>query len=365
MLRSRRLEEPLAAPRRPEGRRTVWPAGRRKCVPPRARTGTGGPPRSQRGVSLVELLVSGAIGIFLTSGALLVYIESRDAIAVSESIARVHENATFALATLTPDVRAANYWGMHAAPEVIDGKATDPAPLDVSIAGDCTPDFSLDVASPVAGANGAVPGDWTCIPADEHQPLSDILVVRHAEGPAVDGAALDPSRIYVRSDESPRGALFTGTEPGGFSPLAENRALVSSVYYVRPWTFIDVDGQPDGLPSLRRKVLGRAGGAPALIDEEVVAGVEDLQIQFGVDTDGDKAANLYVDPDNSTVLDGDGASIVSIRVWLLMRAELAEMGYADGATYTYADVTRTTGSLQFPDEHRRVLVRRTIALRNL
>jgi type IV pilus assembly protein PilW len=322
-------------------------------------------PRRQRGVSLVELLVSSAIGIFLTSGALVVYIESRDSILVSESIARVQENARFALAVLEPDVRAANYWGMHDFPTVIEGRATDVAPLNVDITGDCEDDFSLDLEQPLEGENGLIPGEWSCIADGDFQPLSDVLVVRHVEEPAVAAADLLSGLIYVRSDESPRGQLFTDAEPGGFSPFAENHALSSHVYYIRPWTYVNADGERDNLPSLRRQALARSSSAPALVDEEVIPGVEDMQIQFGVDLDDDDAANLYVDPDNDAVLDADGADVVSVRVWLLMRAENAETGYTDNASYSYADVTRTTGTDQFPADFRRVLVRRTIAVRNL
>jgi type IV pilus assembly protein PilW len=332
------------------------PAPPRKCA--------ASPPVTQRGVSLVELLVASAIGIFLTSGAMLVYVESRDAILVSESVARMQENASFALALVEPDVRAANYWGMHGAAEMIDGKATDPEPLAVTVNGDCATDFSIDLETPIGGANGTVPVDWTCIAADEHQALSDLLVVRRAADEATDAASLEAGRIYVRSDESPRGELFTGTEPPGYSPLAENHRLISHVYYVRPWSYVDADGNRDGLPSLRRKVLGRFAGQPTITDEEVIPGVEDMQLQLGVDTDGDEAPNLYVDPDNDTVLDGLGATVVSVRLWLLMRTEREELGYEDKATYTFADVTRKTGTAEFPDPFRRLLVRRTIALRN-
>lgn len=314
----------------------------------------------QRGVSLVELLVSSAIGIFLTGGALLVYIESRDAIQVSSSIARLLENGRFAFSLMEPDLRAANFWGLHDFPTAIEGRATDATPLNVAIAGDCEANFSLDVETPLAGANGARPVGWGCLTDDQHRAGSDIIIVRHVAEDAILTADLEAGRIYVRSDESPRGALFVGAEPAGFSPFAENHALVSNVYYVRPWSF----AAGDGLPSLRRKVLREVAGQMTLADEEVIPGVEDMQIQFGVDMNDDQAADAYVDADNDPILDADGADVVSMRVWLLMRAEDPEMGYSDTRSFTLGDVVRTAGAGDIPGNFRRVLLSRTIAVRN-
>lgn len=324
------------------------------------------PRRHQRGVSLVELLVSSAIGIFLTGGALLVYIESRESIQVSTALARLMENGRFALGVLEPDVRAANFWGMHDYAAVIEGRATDANPLNVAIAGDCAEDFSIDVETPLAGSNGGVvPPGWNCLADEEVQPLSDILVVRHAAEEAVDAADIEPGRLYVRSDEVPRGALFQNAEPTGFSPFAENHALVTHVYYVRPWSFTDGGGERDTVPALRRKRLTTAGGGPQLMDEEIIPGVEDLQVQLGVDLNGDDAADVFVDTDNDGMLDAPGASVVAVRLWLMVRADTQETGLNDAREFAYGDVQRTAGTELFPGNFRRVLLSRTIAVRNL
>ena len=63
---------------------------------------------------------------------------------------------------------------------------------------------------------------------------------------------------------------------------------------------------------------------PQVEDDEVMSGVEDFQVQFGVDTDGngaaDGAVNMYVDPDNP-VLAQPGMRVRSVRVWMLVRNE--------------------------------------------
>jgi hypothetical protein len=72
-----------------------------------------------------------------------------------------------------------------------------------------------------------------------------------------------------------------------------------------------------------------------------------------------------------------GAQVVSVRIWLLVRAENPEVGFRDTRTYQYADratATGTTNNLNAAnaagrayapaDSFRRLLVSRTIQIRN-
>ncbi|MGH8495818.1 MAG: PilW family protein, partial [Gammaproteobacteria bacterium] len=92
-------------------------------------------------------------------------------------------------------------------------------------------------------------------------------------------------------------------------------------------------------------------------DEEIIPGVEDLQVQFGVDTDIDGVANRYVNPDYALV---GTDNIVAVRLWLRMRTENIEVGFVDDNTYTYAD--QNVGP--FNDNFRRLVVSKTVLLRN-
>jgi type IV pilus assembly protein PilW len=121
------------------------------------------------------------------------------------------------------------------------------------------------------------------------------------------------------------------------------------------------------MPSLRRKTLGVG---PAISDEEVLPGVEDLQIQFGVDTDPVGGADRgvvdrYVNPDDPILDESDAAfnadaEILSVRIWLRLRAERRESGLPEDNGFSYGD--RVVGP--FNDDFRRIVVSRTIYLRN-
>ena len=127
-----------------------------------------------------------------------------------------------------------------------------------------------------------------------------------------------------------------------------------------------------GVPSLRRKRLNTGGG---IVDEELVPGVEDMQIQFGVDTDVPGTAvaanpdrgsiDRYVNPDDPLIDPTNAgfnpnAEILSVRVWLRLRGERVENGLIDPTDYEYADQDFGT----FNDGFRRVVVSKTIYLRN-
>jgi type IV pilus assembly protein PilW len=63
-------------------------------------------------MTLIELMVALAIGMFLMIGAITVFMQSRTTFRVTESLARMQENGRFALEALEPDIRMAHYWGL-------------------------------------------------------------------------------------------------------------------------------------------------------------------------------------------------------------------------------------------------------------
>jgi hypothetical protein len=99
-----------------------------------------------------------------------------------------------------------------------------------------------------------------------------------------------------------------------------------------------------------------------------------MQVQFGVDPSGTGgSAQRYVNPGAIPT----GAQIVSVRIWLLVRAENPEVGFVDTRTYEYGDRSAGTGTTNNlndvaaagrayvpADSFRRLLVSRTIQLRN-
>ena len=319
--------------------------------------GTAGP-GAIRGFSLIELMVALTIGLFLISGALGIYANSRTTLQTNERLAQLQDNARFILDLMEPDVRAAGYWGLTNRTDFVAGRAGPLDPVSIGVGNDCEANWSIDLDRPIEGTNAVNPYALTCMFApDAHAPNTDVLVVRHAADTPTTAAELEDGRIYIRADES-HAQIFTGTsEPLGFGPEAQDFELETHAYYVGENS--DFAG---AVPSLRRLSVSDGGGAPEVSDAEILPGVEDMQVQLGLDTDGDGSVNMYVNP----VVGIDPAQILSVRMWLRLRADTPELGFTDQARYVYADQDYTPGTTPSPDDDalRRLLVSKTIGLRN-
>ena len=236
----------------------------------------------QSGMTLVELLVALAIGSFLMIGAVQVYNQSRQAFVINESIARVQETAQFAMDTLEADLRMASNWGLMSRGTSVNGRSIpgNNNPLGVAAPGGCGPIWALDLARPVVGNNNNY--NLPCAPGTGGaQPASDIVTTRRA---TVAATPLQAGRLQVQSSRI-QGQLFNdGVIPLGFTAAdSQTHDLLVSTYYVAAGS----DLIP-GVPTLRRQTLVPgvgAGGAPGIVDQEVAPGVENMQLQFGVDVD--------------------------------------------------------------------------------
>jgi hypothetical protein len=88
------------------------------------------------------------------------------------------------------------------------------------------------------------------------------------------------------------------------------------------------------------------------VTEELLPGVDNLQVQYGEET----AAGVgYVDADAV----GDWDALVTVRIWLLVRAECAENGFNDDRTYTMGDQVIVPN-----DNFRRQLYSSVVMVRN-
>jgi len=311
-----------------------------------------------RGFSLIEMMVALAIGLLLTSGALGVYTNSRTTLQTTERLSQLQDNSRFILDLMEPDVRAAGFWGLTNRTDFVAGRAGPADPVSIGVANDCEANWSIDIDRPIEGSNGANPYALTCLFApDAHVPGTDVLVVRHASDTPVPAGTLEPGRIYIRADES-HAQIFEGVaEPPGFGPEAQDFELETHAYFVAQNS--DFAGT---LPSLRRLSLSDGGAAPEVSEAEILPGVEDMQVQVGLDTDGDGSVNMYVNPVGGL----DTTQILSVRLWLRLRAETTELAFVDQARYLYADQDYSPATTPSPDDDalRRLLVTKTIALRN-
>ena len=148
-------------------------------------------------------------------------------------------------------------------------------------------------------------------PRGRHVSGSDVLILRHA---VAQHSAPVAGRIQIES--SLRAAQFAADGIARLGTGARRHDLEVGVYYVSA----DSTGR-DGWPSLRRKRLV-GGTRPAFQDEELVAGIADLQVEFGVDdaSDSDAAVDRWVAPDGVA----PGGTLRALRLTLEARSDVAE-----------------------------------------
>ncbi|MEM6640272.1 MAG: PilW family protein [Pseudomonadota bacterium] len=316
------------------------------------------PPRgAQSGFSLIELMVGLGIGVFLIAGTLSVYQESQSAILAAERISRVQESGRYALQAIEEDIRAVGAWGMLNSTEFVTGRATPADPVNLPLAGACEPNWAVNLETPVEGGENVNPYAASCLAGVGYVPGTDVLVVRYADQRDLTAADLAPGGLYLRSDQI-KGELFTGVAlPAGFAPGARINELHTVSYFVSSASDVD-----DEVPSLRRAFVDMTGGQPTVLIEEVISGVEDLQIQYGVDLTNDGSANSYVGAD----LVADPETIVSVRLWARIRTDRPELGFTDDRTWIYSEQQYNAGATPGTDDDafRRTVVSKTIELRN-
>lgn len=292
------------------------------------------------GLSLIELMAALTIGLLLMAGALTVFMQSRNTYRTSDTAARMQETARYAFDILEPDVRLSGFWGMKKGPAAV---------TDVVAAADVTANcggngWVGDATKYINGFDGdGGAGGWGSMAcaATNRNTASDVLVVRRA---SAETSAFDVTKVQVQSNRAQATVFKAATSPGGYAawPAAETRDMVVNVYYI---------SSNAGQFALRRKALRGL----TMVDEEVIPGVQDMQLEFGIDSNGDGTADKYVNPAAVGT-----AAILSARIYLLVRSETDEQGYLNGINYRYANADIAAAN----DKRRRILMSKTIQIRN-
>lgn len=319
--------------------------------------------RYQRGLNLIEVMVSLVIGLFLVIGATTLYVRSKKTSDVDDSIARVQETVRYALSILETDVRMANYWGLQKDSSNISNRLSNLPNLASTLttgtaADNCGANYPLDVENYVTGTNNSY--SLACAADSGAIASSDTLTIRRATN---NTAAVDGAKLQLCSTHQQSTIIRDGTatcDNGGIHDLLVN------VYYIDRGS-----DQSSNYPSLRRKTLI---SGPAFNDQEIIPGIEDMQVQFGWANANSATAVEYLQP-GTTLTNGQ---IVAVRVWLLARAETPDFGYTDTNTYQYGDRSTAngtatdldaSGAANFAyapaDNFRRLLVSRTFFIRNV
>jgi type IV pilus assembly protein PilW len=345
-----------------------------------------------RGFSVVELMIAMTLSLILIAGVLSLVYTSKATYLENERVGRNQEGGRAAFEMILRDVRGAGFQGcaqpIQFAPNNQLANATSLL-------------WKLDV--PLQGYEGSS-GSWTpaldpvladATPAPS--PNNDIIVVRTTRAglpsftTSVDTLSSDDIVVTKNVAQKVGGKTFVisdchgetffaaseikddGTtatlkrNTGGTAPTNESADLVSPfflgaqvapvdtvVYYIAPGsTAATLGGQPG--PSLWRIISGLNGGNP----QEIIPGVERMEVQYGVDTDSDTVIDQYVDADAVDAAN-NWNNVISARVAILVRSPEPNAPRAD--TKTYSLLSKVAGP--FNDRYERSVFSTTVTLRN-
>ncbi len=334
--------------------------------------------RRQRGVTLVELMVALALGLLITVAMLKVYVDASRMYRFNEGLARVQENGRFALEFIRRDARVTGFWGCSSDVELSYGISTTSNAHIVGL------DPDEEEFGHITGTNGEVDsadsitfrsatGSGALVTTDMSG-TGDNVTVDSASNLKIDMAVLisdcENGDIFQVTGGIPEKLIAhaAGGDTNTSPDLSMTYAAGSRLYQVQETTYciadgtgIDESGNP--IPSLRR-ADGKGSADACETGDELLEGIENMQILYGEDTDadggganGDGTANHYVSI-SDTDLDPD--RIVSVRLSLLVRS-LNNNLTTEPSPYTFNGTAVTPGAT---DKYLRKVFTTTITLRN-
>ena len=114
----------------------------------------------------------------------------------------------------------------------------------------------------------------------------------------------------------------TNCVAGNFAPLQR--------YFVHIYFVANNNEAGDGIPTLKRAELG--DGAFTILP--LVDGIENMQIEYGIDSDNNGTPNTYTSAPGTTA---DWRNVVTARIHLLARNTSVTQGHTDTRSYTLGD----------------------------
>jgi type IV pilus assembly protein PilW len=180
----------------------------------------------------------------------------------------------------------------------------------------------------VDNATGATANaSFSCIQAGEIVANTDVVGIKRIAGNALPVAGLQPNVVYVRANGN-LGIMYINPAAAPVAPPFNDWEYRPRIYYIR--NFSNVAG--DGIPSLCRKVLTWA--APPTMQTECIAqGIENLQVEYGLDLNGDGDVNRYLPNPTLTQMQ----QVISARVYLLARTLDEDFAYSDPRSYAVSN----------------------------
>ena len=316
-------------------------------------------PPTQVGLSLIELMIAMALGLVITLGVTQIYLSGSATYRTTQGFANAQESTRFVAAILKPEIRQSGSFGCLAEMgrplnDVVDNRLNGglPVPINQAIQGwEFSASGPGDDITMEALADGVDSGNWSsgggaALPNDldgASVQNSDVFIInaltpissplkpgnpQNGNSLNLDDSSQLPagSIVLATTGDCSLGELFQSTNnqnatsitmagnnvaPGNngnnFNLTYDDNTrvyeFISTAYYIGVGT--------SGEPSLFRRRM-----TPLQDPQELVSGVESLQVTYGVDTGNDGGVDAYIPADEVA----DWTKVISMRVAVLARS---------------------------------------------
>jgi type IV pilus assembly protein PilW len=330
----------------------------------------------EAGLTLIEFMVSIVLGMLLVAALATLIANQSSTRAEIDKSGRMIENGRYAIRAIADDAQSAGYWG-----EIINQPAVPagiPDPCNTTVT-----ELQSAMGLPIQGYNSlaAAASAPSCL--SNYKVGTDILVVRRLDpdmSSMLTGSDIDLSKLtgmagqmLIQTGLDSTGALFSfkidaasatsGTNATTFSlkkkdttKVANIRKYIVHIYYISQCSVpvgsscVDADGGTP-IPTLKRVELSTASGATAMTTVTIAEGIENFQVDYGIDIDGDGAPNFF---SNGTACDtgdatctaavlaataampftpNDWSNVMAIKFYLLARSGEKVAGFTDNKAY--------------------------------
>jgi len=328
--------------------------------------------RYQRGLTLVELMVSVTLSLILLSGVLLVFSANKTTYRMQTGLSTLQENGRYAIGRITEDIKLAGYGGCLS-PDVSAGSAASIQMIAVPPSSGSPSAYINDLvngefftgvndvaAAVTVGTNNIAIKQGTdsfTVFGPLEKPVARVKGVQSAVGTdplVVDGVGFgfDNGGYFIVGDcsgaqiyratsvaEDTSDAANPVTNIGHAASANRNGGVLAKAYggdaVVAQFTshryFVGVTGRNNrsGDPV---NALYRFDGAG--IAEELVEGVENLQVEYAEDTDEDGVADVF----RHAGAVSDWSNVLAIRLWVLVNS----VDESSDVVANYASLAPTT-----------------------
>jgi len=295
-------------------------------------------PLWRRGFSLIELMVAMTIGLLLLAGLFAIYINVAQSSRSQGALALMQGNARYAFEIMGVDIRMAGFTGSRDLGNFVNTAGLSPTTLSTLInlgtpltgyedtnppnvcttantspcylTGDSLTVVRVDTGNKYAVSTSAGTSftleTW---PSNAAPVAGEIFVAAdytHTAVFQVGGINALAKTVSYGSGASPgNSSTNLGTFSGGNGTLALYRLSGVSYY---------IGTNPIGEPALYRDKLDHSGATASSTAEELVQGVEDMEITYGVDTNADNNVDVYQAADSVT----NWSRVLSVRITLTL-----------------------------------------------